>query len=154
MSKKRNSDGAEPDMTPMIDVVFQLIIFFIVTINLSDAKDETVRLELGVHGHPVESGADSNVSALLIDVARNGRCSIANQTLKLSSLRDIVRRRLSRQGNSFQVWIRGDARAQHTHIRRVMDTCTEAGVGRVTFIAVKDPRTQETKDFLASRSRR
>ena len=94
MSKKRNSDGAEPDMTPMIDVVFQLIIFFIVTINLSDAKDDTVRLELGVHGHPVESGADSNVSALLIDVARNGRCSIANQTLKLSSLRDIVRRRL------------------------------------------------------------
>ena len=31
--KERNKgDEAKPDMTPMIDVVFQLIIFFIVTL--------------------------------------------------------------------------------------------------------------------------
>ena len=153
MSKKRNTEGCETNMTPMNDVVFQLIIFFIVTINMSEAKDETVRLELGVHGQPVESNNDANVSALVIDVARNGRCSIANRDLKLSALRDMVHRRLSRQGNSFQVWIRGDALAKHESIRRVMDVCTEAGVGRVTFIAVKDARTPETKKFLAKRSR-
>ena len=33
MSKKRNSEGCETNMTPMIDVVFQLLIFFIITLD-------------------------------------------------------------------------------------------------------------------------
>ena len=37
--KKPVSEGCAGDMTPMIDVVFQLIIFFIVTIKM----DETVK---------------------------------------------------------------------------------------------------------------
>ena len=36
-SKRSNSgDGAALDMTPMIDVVFQLIIFFVVTMRQED----------------------------------------------------------------------------------------------------------------------
>ena len=50
MSSKRNQEQCTIDMTPMIDVVFQLIIFFIVTINVADQRDETIRLEMGPHG--------------------------------------------------------------------------------------------------------
>jgi hypothetical protein len=34
-----------------------------------------------------------------------------------------------------------------------MDVCTELGIGRVSFVAVKDPRTPEQKQFFESRRR-
>ena len=152
MSKKRDNEGCDLNMTPMIDVVFQLIIFFIVTINIADAKDEEVRLELGTHGQEVESG-ETKASALVIDVGPKGRISIGNVTIDQEQLRDLMARRFKLYGNNFQVWVRGDARARHDMIRKVMDTCTAAGIGRVSFIAVKDARTKETKQFLDRRSR-
>ena len=152
MARKKNQEGCDLNMTPMIDVVFQLIIFFIVTINIADTKDETVRLELGTHGQDMEAGEDKP-SSLVIDVARNGRCSIGNVTLTDTRLRQIMHQRYARYGSSFDVCVRGDARAQHNAIRKVMDVCTAEGIGRVTFVAVKDARTPEQKEFFATRAR-
>ncbi len=152
-TRKRKSEGGDVDMTPMIDVVFQLIIFFIVTITMTEAKDDTIRLELGLHGQEVETG-EASASAIIIDVNQRGRISVGNTTLSQADLARIIRGRLSRMGNTFQVWIRGDARAQHDMIRQVMDTCTALGVGRVHFVAVKDARTPEQKDFFQRRSQR
>ena len=42
--RKKRGEEREMDMTPMIDIVFQLIIFFIVTINLE--KDKLKPIEL------------------------------------------------------------------------------------------------------------
>lgn len=152
MSKRKEQTECDVDMTPMIDVVFQLIIFFIVTITISDAKDETIRLEYGRYGQEIETG-DSGTSAVIVDVSQRGRMSIGNTTLTRARLQDIIRGRLNRMGNTFQVWIRGDARAQHDMIRNVMDTVTTLGVGRVHFVAVKDARTPEQKEFFMQRSR-
>jgi len=153
MSKKRETEGCSVNMTPMIDVVFQLIIFFIVTINIADSKDESVRLELGTNGQEVESG-DSKASALVIDVSQKGRISIGNVEVRPNDLKTIMARRFRLYGNNFQVWVRGDARATHKQIRKVMDTCTASGLGRVSFIAVKDARTPEQKKFFADRKQR
>lgn len=152
MARKKNQEGCDLNMTPMIDVVFQLIIFFIVTINIADSKDETVRLELGTHGQEVESGEAKN-SSLVIDVSEKGRCSIGNVTLTDARLHQIMKQRFARYGSSFDVCVRGDARAKHNAIRRVMDICTSEGIGRVTFIAVKDARTPEQKKFFDGRAR-
>lgn len=151
MSKPRDIEPCSIDMTPMIDCVFQLIIFFIVTINMAENKDPEVRLEMGPHGQEIETGGDTASSALIIDVNHRGRVSIGNIALTQSNLQKIVRGRRSRYGNNTQVWIRGDARASHDMIRKVMDVCTASGIGRVSFVAVKDPRTPEQKDFFASR---
>ena len=69
MSKKRDNEGCDLNMTPMIDVVFQLIIFFIVTINIADTKDENIQLEFGYHGQEVKTSEQSDTSAVTIDVA-------------------------------------------------------------------------------------
>ena len=44
---RKSQENPQLDMTPMIDVVFELIIFFVVTLTQATAKDETVRLEDG-----------------------------------------------------------------------------------------------------------
>ena len=151
MSKARQQEPCNIDMTPMIDCVFQLIIFFIVTINMSESKDPDVRLEMGPHGQEIETGGETANSALIIDVSSSGRVSIGNIKLDTKGLQKIIRGRRSRYGNNTQIWIRGDARASHDKIRKVMDVCSTSGIGRVSFVAVKDPRTPEQKDFFASR---
>ena len=38
-------------------------------------------------------------------------------------------------------------------IRKVMDVCTANNIGRVSFVAVKDPRTPEQRKFFDDRKR-
>ena len=47
---RKPQDNPQLDMTPMIDVVFELIIFFVVTLTEAQKKDETIELEDGKHG--------------------------------------------------------------------------------------------------------
>lgn len=157
MARKRQRNTGQDgniDMTPMIDVVFQLIIFFVVTITMSEAKDETIRLELSPNGEEVESASDNPDAAtsLIIDINRKGRISMSNITIGEKQLRDIMARRKKKFGNNFEVWIRGDALATHNQIRKAMDICTECGIGKVSFIAVKEARTGEQKDFFEGRN--
>ena len=54
MSKRKRPPDSELDMTPMIDVVFQLIIFFVTTIDMENKALETkVRMAMSPNG-PVE----------------------------------------------------------------------------------------------------
>ena len=47
---RKPQENPQLDMTPMIDVVFELIIFFVVTLTEAQKKDETIELETGQHG--------------------------------------------------------------------------------------------------------
>ena len=47
---RRSSEQCEIDMTPMIDVVFQLIIFFVVTLKMTTDVNPDIVLEDGKHG--------------------------------------------------------------------------------------------------------
>ncbi len=168
MSKKRQTEGCETNMTPMIDVVFQLIIFFIVTINIADAKDETVQLELGPRGEEIDTNKEVGTSALIIDVNRKGQFSIAGRgeggvgindpngrSLKPATIRMAVREGYKKYGKTFQVWIRGDAYATHRYIQKIMNICSSEGVARVSFIAIKEAKTTESIHYAESvRNRR
>lgn len=157
MSKKRDSSGCDVNMTPMIDVVFQLIIFFVVTLNMAEAKDETVRLELAAHGGDAKeakaNAAGTTTSAYIIDVNQKGDISVSGMRVTPENIRQTLRRRLKRQGGTFEVWIRGDGMARHEYISKVMDICSEEGIGRVTFLAIQGDegvRTDPSKAFLTN----
>jgi biopolymer transport protein ExbD len=55
---RRKSDGpsqTEIDMTPMIDVTFQLITFFVFTLNFSEAvTDDRIQLPMSQLAKPAE----------------------------------------------------------------------------------------------------
>ena len=157
MSKKRDSSGCDVNMTPMIDVVFQLIIFFVVTLNMAEAKDETVRLELAAHGGDAKeakaNAAGTTTSAYIIDVNQKGDISVSGMRVTPENIRQTLRRRIKRQGGTFEVWIRGDGMARHEYISKVMDICSEEGIGRVTFLAIQGDegvRTDPQKAYLTN----
>ena len=60
--KPAESANAEVDMTPMIDIVFQLIAFFMVAINFEQAQaDERVKLPRDRLAKPAEVKRDSEL---------------------------------------------------------------------------------------------
>jgi len=152
MGKKRKSEGCAVDMTPMIDVVFQMIIFFIVTLQMTEAKDKDVVLEYGPNGEVIKEGSTERAaSVLIIDVGPRGRVSVLNQQIEMRQLDTMVRNRLRAQGDSFQIWIRGHYEVPHSHIKNVMDVCSNAGVGRVHIIAIKEARTESSRQHVRDR---
>ena len=60
--RKVESSFTEPDMTPMIDIVFQLLTFFMVAINFENTKaDERVKLPIDALAKPPETKLDNEL---------------------------------------------------------------------------------------------
>ncbi len=139
MARKKH-ENPQLDMTPMIDVVFELIIFFVVTLTQATAKDETVKLEDGKHG--IELTPDElPPTHLIVDVARNGRISMCDVTITPAELGRRVRERLRKYGE-FPVLIRADYRARHKSVAEVMNACTMNGIWKLSFVAVYDRKSE------------
>lgn len=135
MSRRRgDTSGCPIDMTPMIDVVFQLIIFFIVTIKMDQNTDPDIYLEDGKHGPIIE---EQDARTMVVEINRFGWIKMSAAQLTRKQFADIMTGRLRRIGQ-FPVLIRADARTKHEDVRAVMDICSGAGIGQVSFAAVKD----------------
>ncbi len=130
--RNRGQDG-EIDMTPMIDVVFQLIIFFIVTIKMEETANPDIELEEARQG---PTWKPENPYTMTIEVDRRGWISINNAQLTPQLLQQIMRTRYNRLGE-FPVMIRADRDTPHTEVRKVMDICTSVGLWRIDFAAIK-----------------
>ena len=139
MAKKPNNEDVSLDMTPMIDVVFQLIIFFVVTLKMSDDKDTTIKLEDGKYGVTLTQD-ELPPSQLTIDVARSGRVSLSNITLTDQMLAQKVKERKARYGADFPCLIRADYRTKHKDVSRVMNICAACGVWKLSFVAVQEAK--------------
>ncbi len=140
---RKSQENPQLDMTPMIDVVFELIIFFVVTLTQANAKDETVRLEDGKHG--IELTPDElPPTHLIVDVARTGRISMCDVTITPAELGRRVRERMRKYGE-FPVMIRADYRAKHKAVAEVMNACTQNGIWKLSFVAVYDRKSEKKR---------
>jgi biopolymer transport protein ExbD len=129
-SKKIASEGCETDMTPMIDVVFQLIIFFIVTIKLDQDKKD-IELEMAKDGPEIKGEA-----TMVVEIDQHGWISMHGAQLTKRKFFDVMKARYGRQGE-FPVLIRADRRTKHEDVKTVMDICAGIGIWKVSFAAIK-----------------
>jgi biopolymer transport protein ExbD len=134
MRRKRSSEACDIDMTPMIDVVFQMIIFFIVTMKMDENVNKDIELE-DARESPIYKGEDKRT--LIIEVDRRGWLSVNNYQLTESKLHAIVRSRFQKFG-PYPIMIRADRRTQHKDVRKVMDICTAVGLWRIDFAAIQE----------------
>jgi len=139
MGKKSSTEQCEMDMTPMIDVVFQLIIFFVVTLKMTSDINPDIKLEDGKHGEVITEDKRPP-STLEIEVDRKGRISIHNATYTESLLKVAMKNRVNKLGAQFPVLIRADRRTPHEHVKRVMGICTDAGIWKLSFVAVHEAK--------------
>jgi len=138
--KKRDIQGCALDMTPMIDVVFQLIIFFVVTMSMVKKVNEDIYLADGKYGEIIKEMPPSTFE---IEVDRRGRITIkGSKPITLETLNGLLRGRAERFRGpdglpSFPVLIRADKDAQHKDVKKVMDLCSANGIWKLNFVAVE-----------------
>lgn len=126
-------EGCDLDMTPMIDVVFQLIIFFIVTINLEQKYNEDITLE----DAPNAPLLKDEPMLMVIEVDKRGWISLRGAQVTPSQLKSIVQARYNKM-SEFPVLIRADSATKHRDVRAVMDICSEIGIWKISFAAIKE----------------
>ena len=137
---RKAQENPQLDMTPMIDVVFELIIFFVVTLTQCNAKDETIRLEDGTHGIEL-TPEEMPPTQMTVDVARNGRISMGDITMTPEQIGQRVKER-KRKSGEFPVLIRADKKARHEAVARVMNACTANGIWKISFIAIHEHKAK------------
>ncbi|MEM9081503.1 MAG: biopolymer transporter ExbD [Verrucomicrobiota bacterium] len=124
-----NDDGdPEPDLSPMIDCVFILLIFFIVTAVF--VEEDGVPLPL-----PDDSSAVSSVNeqtTVLFAVGQDNVVMHDGNRIGLDSVGTIVRNALSADEES-PIIIQSHPQAQHGVRTRVYDEVRRAGGEQVTF---------------------
>ena len=146
---RKPQDNPQLDMTPMIDVVFELIIFFVVTLTEAQKKDETIELEDGKHGI-VLVPEELPPSHLQIDIGlypsgpKKGkpRISMGDRDVTTAQIGQRVKDRIKKY-KDFPVIVRADFAVPHSAVRQVMDACTAAGVWKISFMAVHEDKTHE-----------
>ncbi len=123
------------NLTAMIDVVFQIIIFFVCTTNMQDsAIDTRIRLANAPNGLV----APKDPLEVVIDVNARGEVSIARNRTSVPVLAGILRSTVSRCGSEVPVVVRGDARATHDMVRAAMDTAAGSGIWKIRVAALKE----------------
>jgi biopolymer transport protein ExbD len=64
---------AEPNLTPLLDVVFQLITFFMLVINFDTGNyDQRVRLPVAGSAQPIEDGERIAADQLVLNINQEG----------------------------------------------------------------------------------
>ena len=147
---RKSQENPALDMTPMIDVVFELIIFFVVTLTEAQKKDETIELEDGQHGI-VLTPEELPPTHMQIDIASRdksgkalpkGRITMGDREITPDEIGRRVKERMRKHGE-FPVLIRADFNCRHEAVARVMNACTANGIWKISFMAVGEDKTSK-----------
>lgn len=124
-------------MTPMIDVVFQLLIFFM-TISSQVSQVERAPLEL-----PQLPGAeDQRPTSMTVNIDEQARIVVDGREMTIAELVSLVSEALDRAGgdaNLVTVVIRADRRIASRPVNEVVSALTRMQITRVRF-AVEVPK--------------
>jgi biopolymer transport protein ExbD len=115
---------APPDVTPLIDIIFQLVIFFMVTTNFITTPGIEVDLP--------RSSADTILredNDIKVWVKADGQVLIDEEPATLSQLR----KTFSDAGKDAQVVIKADKEVDHGRVVQVMDLARSNGLSRLAI---------------------
>ena len=115
------------NLTPMIDIVFLLIIFFMVGTKFSELNDIERKISLKV---PAVSNAKALSAAprkRVINVLADGQVLLDERELTLGGLKSEL---LNAKGQykSLGVVVRGDENAKYQRVAEVLAVCREANI--------------------------
>ena len=136
LSKRRRTTRPEVDMTPMIDIVFLLIIFFMTVTQVSKINKEQLDLP------KLKGSEDQQPTVLTINVSEAGEIIVSGRTLTIGDLVSIVNRELRRVGDDprlLSIVIRADQRGTSGGVNEVVAALNRLQIRRVR-IAVEVPQ--------------
>ena len=131
--RPHRKEPPDVNLTPLIDVVFLLLIFFMVSTTFQ--KESQIKIELPEA--QTQSTAESTPKVLDITIDAEGRFFV-NQREVVSSDIDIIKKAIAKavgDQKDMPVVITGDANASWQAIMKAMDAASQLGLVNMTFPA-------------------
>jgi biopolymer transport protein ExbD len=127
--QKSQLEPAAMQLAPMIDIVFLLLIFFIVTWQFS--RSET---EMKISVPSSQEGADPKrvLGEIIVNVRASGEVVVEGQVMSQAQLKQKLSA-IAKQHQNQPVRLRGDSKAEYQTIVEVIDTCQKAGIWNISF---------------------
>ena len=125
-NRRRKSEESEVNMTPMLDVVFIMLIFFIVTASF--VKEAGV----DVNRPPALTAIAKDKGNILIAITESGQIWIDRRQVDPRSLRANIER-LHGENPQGAIVIQADKNSQNHLLVAVMDAAKAAGVNQIAI---------------------
>ena len=127
IAKQRDQGGAEIDLTPMLDVVFIMLIFFIVVASfIKEAGVEVNRPDDNQPDNPEDS------TSILVEVASDNQIWMENRRVDIRAVRANIQRLLAEDPEA-PVTIKVEKGAEAGIVVDVADAARESGVAAVNW---------------------
>jgi len=132
-------DPPSMNMIPMIDIMFNLIIFFLVTTSFAAVeRDIALRVPEVVDRGTLTAAPRARV----VNVYRDGSISLDDSQVKL----DELARRLAEarsQYSGLKVLVRGDGKGPFQRVAEVLNACKQAGINELAIsVRVMPPESK------------
>jgi biopolymer transport protein ExbD len=116
------------DLTPMIDVVFQLIIFFMFTSQFGELR----RTDIDLPKEQGEEETEKQQASMIIDLTLDGQYLFESKPMSLIEIERIAATGVASQpeGEPFDVLVRPDRNAPAVHLDRLLMRLSGVGVRR------------------------
>ncbi|GLX83232.1 ExbD/TolR family protein [Thalassotalea eurytherma] len=132
MARKRirEEEEAAIDMTPMLDIVFIMLIFFIVTTSF--VKEAGIEVN-----KPVAVNQTKHKNAnVFIAVNGDGEVWLNKKQVDVERVAATLEKLLAEQPTDI-IFIQADKEAKHSNVVKVMDAIKEAGIDQISIAAAK-----------------
>ena len=127
IAKQQDQEGAEIDLTPMLDVVFIMLIFFIVVASfIKEAGVEVNRPDDNQPDDPEDS------TSILVEVASDNQIWMENRRVDIRAVRANIQRLLAEDPEA-PVTIKVEKGAEAGIVVDVADAARESGVAAVNW---------------------
>ena len=126
--RKRKAEESEVDLTPMLDIVFILLIFFIVTATF--IKEQAIDLT-----PPPPAPPDQPVNpqpTILIRITEESLVTVNGRLSDVGSVRAAIERRIAENPES-AVLVQAHPRARNQLVIMIVDQARSAGIENVGF---------------------
>jgi biopolymer transport protein ExbD len=112
------------ELTPIIDMVFLLLIFFLVASSFQETEREMqIALPTAMASGPIST----SMRELIINVDADGNVVVNGSTMVAEDLAPIIENALEINPEQ-KVSVRGDRRVAYESVVRVLDICKSAGI--------------------------
>ena len=135
--KVSSADGAGLDMTPMIDVVFELIIFFVVTLKQEDILSH---LDAMAPAPDSKASPQEKIEMVTIDIynprTQAGEGFLFNKMPVRYAQLDVEIRRAARNNKGSTVLLRCTKDSPHSLLVKALDLCNKHGMTNLAIFSL------------------
>lgn len=141
MSVSASGENVDPDLTPMLDVVMQLLMYFILCVNfVNEEVSADIQLPSGQTARPLAKGNDD---VLLLNIREDGSVKIYGlDAMDLPRTKDwLLKRYAEAESRSTDkevhttIIVRADNRTPYESIFQVLRICKDSGFRRFNLRA-------------------